>query len=60
VAGAAAPRSRDARAYVTVAVCGNFRAQGFTDARGVFDAGALGGSFSVVGEKDGSYALVRR
>jgi hypothetical protein len=47
-------------AYVKVAEGGNLRAQGFTDARGVFDAGALGGSFSVVGEKDGSYALVRR
>jgi uncharacterized protein YfaS (alpha-2-macroglobulin family) len=47
-------------AYIKVAESGNLKAQGFTDARGVFDAGPVGASFSVVGEKDGSYALVRK
>jgi len=47
-------------AYVKVADAGAIRAQGFTDARGVFEAGQVGGSFSVVAEKDGSYALYRK
>ena len=46
--------------YVKVADGNSIKAQGFTDARGVFEAGQVGGSFSVVAEKDGSYALWRR
>src|SRR5688572_2387481 len=46
--------------YVKVADGGTIKAQGFTDARGVFEAGEVGGTFSVVAEKDGSYDLYRR
>ncbi len=46
--------------YVKVGDGKTIKAQGFTDARGVFEAGAVGGSFSVVAEKDGNVALWRR
>ena len=35
-------------------------AQGFTDPRGVFEAAAAPGQFSVVAEKDGNVALWRK
>ncbi|MCE9638301.1 MAG: tetratricopeptide repeat protein [Planctomycetes bacterium] len=46
--------------YVKVGNGSTIQAQGFTDARGVLDVPAVGGSFSVVAEKDGNTALWRR
>ncbi len=46
-------------AYVKVAEGGRLTAQGFTDARGVFETPQAGNAASVVVEKDGSYGLVR-
>ena len=46
--------------YVKVGDGTTIRAQGFTDARGVFETASPGGSFSVVAEKDGNVALWRR
>ncbi len=46
--------------YVKVGNGNTIQAQGFTDARGVFEAGSVGGSFSVVAEQDGHVALWRR
>ena len=46
--------------YVKVGDGQSVKAQGFTDARGVFEAAGVGGSFSVVAEKDGNVALWRK
>ena len=46
--------------YVKIGNGSTIQAQGFTDARGVLDVPAVGGSFSVVAEKDGNTALWRR
>lgn len=46
--------------YVKVGNGAAIQAQGFTDARGVFEAPAVKGGFSVVAEKDGNVALWRR
>jgi uncharacterized protein YfaS (alpha-2-macroglobulin family)/TolA-binding protein len=43
--------------FVKVADGGTILAQGFTDARGIFEAPQVPGNHSVVAEKDGSYAL---
>jgi uncharacterized protein YfaS (alpha-2-macroglobulin family) len=46
--------------YVKIGDGASIKAQGFTDARGVFQAAGVGGKFSVVAEKDGHVALWRR
>ncbi len=46
--------------YVKVGNGASIQAQGFTDARGVFDVPAVKGSFSVVAEKDGNVGFWRR
>ncbi len=46
--------------YVKIGDGASIKAQGFTDARGVFEAGGVGGKFSVVAEKGGHVALWRR
>jgi hypothetical protein len=46
--------------YVKIGTGSTIQAQGFTDPRGVFEAGAVGGAFSVVAEKDGNVALWRK
>jgi tetratricopeptide (TPR) repeat protein len=46
--------------YVKIGAGSTIQAQGFTDPRGVFEAGAVSGAFSVVAEKDGNVALWRK
>jgi uncharacterized protein YfaS (alpha-2-macroglobulin family)/TolA-binding protein len=46
--------------YVKIGAGSAIQAQGFTDPRGVFEAGGVSGSFSVVAEKDGNVALWRK
>ncbi len=46
--------------YVKIGDGKSVKAQGFTDARGVFEAPGVGGSFSVVAEKNGDVALWRK
>jgi hypothetical protein len=46
--------------YVKLGDGSRILAQGFTDARGVFEAAASAGNVSVVAEKDGHVALWRR
>ena len=46
--------------YVKIGSGTSIHAQGFTDPRGVFEAAAAGGQFSVVAEKDGNVAFWRK
>lgn len=46
--------------FVKISDGDEIRAQGFTDARGIFETRGLTGAVVVVAEKDGQYALVRR
>ncbi len=59
--GASVPLSVDRLKILTETDDGKeIRAQGFTDARGVFEGRNVRGSVMVVAEADGHYALYRR
>ena len=46
--------------FIKIADGKEIKAQGFTDARGVFEGRGISGAVMVVAEKEGDFALYRR